>query len=228
MTQTPTLKRVASLPGHILVWVRTAALLAVMVVVIAVGYRVLRLYYENDILSRRLGDLQTQHRQLAELYNQAIRRTAVTELQVEDGRLSVVIRTADGVEKTLATPFDPAGEIFVDYVIRDGRLWIRRLFDARTPPLQGMLIDPQLGDVNWSDAAYTHGKAVYRSLGPGRWVVTVTGDGSLGLAKREPGDQRPLATAPTVRDYSEVELDVRRDESRVTFGDFLRSLVGDR
>jgi hypothetical protein len=226
MSQPPTLTRVVSLPARIFAWARAAALFVAMIAVIAVGYRFLRVYYENGILSHRLADLQTQHRQLTDLYNQAIRRTAVTELQVADGHLSVVIRTADAREKTLDTPFDPAGEIYVDYVIRDGRLWIRRLFDARTPPLQGMLIDPQLGDVDWSDSAFTHGKAVYRSLAPGRWVVTVTGDGSLGLARREPGDQRPLTPAPPVRDYSEIEPQVRPDASRVTFGDFLRSLVG--
>lgn len=227
MTQEPAIKRVLSWPARILGWARTAALLVVMVVVIAVGYRFLRIYCEVNILSHRVQQLQAQHRELTELYNQAIRRTAVTELQVEGGRLSVVIRTADGKEKVIATPFDPAGEIYVDYVVRDGRLWIRRLFDARTPPLQGLLVDAELGEVDWNDRAFTYGKAVYRSLGPGRWIITVTGDGSLGLARREPDDKRVLATAPAVRDYPEMEAqDLRHDASRVSFGDFLRSLIG--
>lgn len=226
MTRPTVLKRVMAWPARILRWVQAAVVLVILLALMLVGYRFLRIYSEVSILTRRVQELQAEHSRLTALYNEAVRRTAVTELQVDNGRLSVVIRTADGREKVIPTPFDPAGEIYVDYVVRDGRLWIRRLFDARTPPLQGLLVDAALEDVNWEDAAFTYGKAVYRSLGPGRWIITVTGDGSLGLARRAAKDQRPLATAPAVRDYPEIKPQVRRDASRVSFADFLRSLVG--
>jgi hypothetical protein len=68
-----------------------------------------------------------------------------------------------------------------------------------------MLIDPGLAEVDWSADPEGHGKAAYRSLEEGRWVVSVTGDGSLGLA-RAPLDAAPeLVPAPPVRSYAPVE-----------------------
>ena len=46
--------------------------------------------------------------ELRDRYNAAVRRTAVTELVVEDGKLSVVIRTDDGEIQVLQSPFDPS------------------------------------------------------------------------------------------------------------------------
>jgi len=44
-------------------------------------------------------------------------------------------------------------------------------------------VDPNLAEVDWNRVGHHSGKAVYRSLTEGRWLVTVTGDGSLGLVK---------------------------------------------
>lgn len=154
--------------------------------------------------SARYDELQQNHEQLRQTYNEAVAKTAVTELVVEEGTLCVNIRTAEGVDRSIPTPFNPAREIYVDYVVLDGRLWIRRVFDQDTPPGKGLVIDPQRADVDWNDPKLTYGNAVYRSLTEGRWIVTVTGDGSLGLVKTEK-EATPLSPPPPVRDYPQVE-----------------------
>jgi len=169
-------------------------------------------YKVSDAVSRAqeaekaLAQARAQFDDLAQQYNQAIRKTAVTELWVEQGQLSVVVRTAAGVEQRIATPYDPAGEVYVDYVVVDGRMWIRRVFDANTPPSQATVIDPQWEQIDWSNPAATLGKAVYRTLDEGRWTITVTGDGSLGLAKAStPSQDTQLTYAPPLGSFEPVE-----------------------
>ncbi|MFU8828498.1 MAG: hypothetical protein ACNA8P_03585, partial [Phycisphaerales bacterium] len=155
--------------------------------------------------------------------NSAVRRTAVTELLVNGDRLSIRIRTADGQTHTLPTPYDPRGEIYVDYVVVDGRLWVRRVFDSETPPSRALVIDPSFQTVDWSSVRARHGKAIYRALSDGRWVITVTGDGSLGLERTEPGaDLAPLAFAPEIRDFETIEEEVGQRIGRITWRDVFR------
>jgi len=189
-----------------------------LVVVAAGGYAAFRLLEASlaaEVYRERIAELQADHQELRELFNEAVRRTAVTELRVEQGGLSVVIRTADGELQVLPTPYDPAKEIYVDYAVVGGRLWIRRVFDEDTPPGQGMLIDPQLADVDWNAEAASHGKAAYRSLGEGHWVVDVSGDGSLGLALRDGSAAEDLSPPPPVRDYEPVDTTVRDALGRI-------------
>jgi hypothetical protein len=169
------------------------------------GYQLLRTGLAADVYRARLEQAAHDYEALREQYDQAVSRTAVSELLVEDGRLAVRIRDAGGEIRRIETPFDPSREIYVDFVVLDGRLWIRRVFDDRTPPEQGVLVDPGLAAIDWSAHEQDHGKAAYRALGPGRWVVSVTGDGSLGLARA--GDDLPvsLAAPPPVRDYEPIE-----------------------
>ena len=171
----------------------------------SVGYRMLRSDLTADVYRARLESLSSDYARLHASYQEVIRRTAVTELRVEDGRLRVAIRDAAGQERVFETPFDPSREIYVDYAVLDGRLWIRRVFDAATPPDAGLVVDPHLADVDWSDDPEGYGKAAYRSLGEGRWVVTVTGDGSLGLAPADEDERVELAPPPPVRRYEPVE-----------------------
>ena len=63
-------------------------------------------------------------------------------------------------------------------------------------------------DVDWEVVGKDFGKAAYRALGEGRWVVDVTGDGSLGLARRDPDEVVDLAPAPPVREYEPVAATV--------------------
>ncbi len=187
----------------------TRILGVLLAVLLAAGgfatFRLLEASLASEVYRARLAEMRADYEALRDRYNQAVRRTAVTELLVEDDTLTVVIRTAEGELQSLSTPFDPTREIYVDYVVLGGRLWIRRLFDDATAPEQGMLIDPRFIDVDWDSAGETHGKAAYRSLSPGRWVVDVTGDGALGLTHREDDEPIDLAPPPPVRRYEPVE-----------------------
>jgi hypothetical protein len=173
-----------------------------------VGFRLLEASLAAEVYRARIAELAADHEALREAYNEAVRRTAVTELRVEDGVLSVVVRTAEGELEVLPAPFDPSREIYVDFVVVDGRLWIRRVFDAATPPEQGLLVDPRFADVDWDAAPARFGKAAYRSLGEGRWVVDVSGDGSLGLAPRTEDEVPELSPPPPLREYLPVERSV--------------------
>jgi len=178
------------------------------------------------IYQSRLQGLAGEHQRLQDLYNQVVRKTAVTELAVQGSRLTVVVCTAAGDVKTVETPFDPAGEVYVDFVILDGRLWIRRVFDSRTPPEQGVLIDPSLGSIDWHDARSRYGKAVYRQLTDGRWVVTVTGDGSLGLVRKDATTAAlRLSPPPRVQDYAEIRREIDAQLRQITILDVLRWLI---
>jgi hypothetical protein len=153
-----------------------------------------------------------------------VQKTSVTELIVKDGRLSLEIRTIEGVKRVIATPFDPAEEIYCDYVLMEGRLCIRRVYDAHTPPSKGLVIGDNLEHVDWNDPAARYGKAVYRALSEGRWIVTVTGDGSLGLAKMDAKANVALSGPPPVRDYDQIEKQINEAMTHVTFGDVLKHI----
>ena len=207
---------------------RITAIAALFLTAVAgyAGYRLVEANLRADIYRDRLTALAADYDTLRATYNQAVRRTAVTELVVEDGKLSVSIRNAEGLVKSIPTPFDPSGEVYVDYVVLDGRLWVRRVFDATTPPSRGVLIDPNLAEVSWDDRGATHGKAVYRRLGEGRWIVSVTGDGSLGLARSPLSEPTDLATTPAVRDYEPISEQAKAEADRIGPGDVVKRLVG--
>jgi hypothetical protein len=165
-----------------------------------IGYQ----FFQSEMAAERyraeLEEMSAAYDGLRSTYNEAVARTAVTELLVEDGALSIVIRTAEGEKRRILTPYDPKREIYVDYVVMGGRLWIRRVFTDQTAPQEGIVINPLVNDVDWDSENARYGKAIYRRLDEGRWIITVTGDGSLGLkrAERAPVD---LAPPPPVRDY---------------------------
>lgn len=190
-----------------------------------VGYRLGAAKVELDIYRDRLADLTRDYKSLRSTYNEAVRKTATTELIVRDGTLSVAIRTIEGLERLVETPFAPSREIYCDYVLTDGRLWIRRVYDSHTPPSRGVIIDEALAHVDWTDPATRFGKAVYRSLGEGRWIVTVTGDGALGLAKTDADAEVVLSGPPPVRDYEELEKQIDEDVADVRLGEVLKRLV---
>jgi hypothetical protein len=189
------------------------------------GYQLLRAGLAGDVYRARLAQAAQDYEALRGQYNRAVRRTAVSELLVEDGRLAVRIRDAAGEIRRIETPFDPSREIYVDFVVLDGRLWIRRVFDESTPPEQAVLVDPGLAEVDWSAREQDHGKAAYRALGPGRWVVTVTGDGALALAKAEDELPAPLAPPPAVRSYEPIESELDDALRELSAGEVLWALA---
>jgi len=192
----------------------------------AIGYQLVKSQYAADVYREQLKQMAADYQDLMDTYNEAVRKTAVTELVVRGDSLCVHVRTTEGLQRTIETPFNPAREIFVDYVVLDGRLWIRRIYDDQTRPREGLVIDPAYETVDWSDPKLRQGKVVYRSLSEGRWVVTVTGGGSLGLAKVADGESTDLAAPPRVRDYPQIEREVQRQVDAVGPGDVLKRLVG--
>jgi hypothetical protein len=146
-------------------------------------------------------------------------------LVVEQGKLSVVVRTADGLDRTIETDCDTGYPIHCDYLVMDGRLWIRRVYDDRTAPEDGKVIDPDISNIDWSSKEVQYGKTVYKLLNDGRWVVSVTGDGSLGLARKTEDDAKPLALAPPVQDFKEIEKKIDTEVSEITFLDILTSFI---
>ena len=190
-----------------------------------VGYRLALSRVEVDIYRDRLVSLSNDYETLRANYNQAVARTAVTELVVKDGKLSVTVRTIQGVERTLAAPFDPSQEIYCDYVLLEGRMWIRRVYDAQTPPSKGLVIDDSLRTIDWTSPAARYGQAVYRSLSEGRWIITVTGDGSLGLAKTDEKTRVTLSGPPPVRQYDQIKEEIDKSISDVTAGDVAKRLI---
>lgn len=206
----------------------TAAGYALLITIaVVVGYRLTESRIAVGVYRDRLVSISKDYEHLRGQYNLAVRRTAVTELLVSaDGRhLSVNIRTIDGQSRAIDTPFDPSREIYCDYVLIDGRLWIRRVYDDRTPPRDGLLIDPTLADIDWLNPAARYGKAVYRALGPGRWIVTVTGDGSLGLSRQTGDEPATLSPPPPVRDFAELEKQIDRRLDEITTSDVLHQLM---
>ncbi len=171
------------------------------------GYRSVRSDIAASVYRERLAALVGEYESLRSNYNRAVRRTAVTELIVRDGALSVVIAAADGSRKVVETRLDPSAEVYVDYIVMDGRLLIRRVFDSWTPPMSAVVLDEHLAEIDWNDPRAEHGKAVYRALSDGRWIISVTGSGALGLVRLGDVDATApadLRRAPEVRDYGEV------------------------
>lgn len=210
-------------------WMTSLALLLVLGATGYASYRLLRAGLESDVYRARLEAVVEDYAALREQYQDAIRKTAVTELLVRDGRLEIAIRTADGQRQVFETPFDPSKEIYIDFVVVAGRLWIRRVFDSETAPDKGMTIDPHYVDLQWNADNALHGKAVYRSLDEGRWVVTVTGGGALGLAKLPEEARAELTAAPALREFVPVDraVDAALEEihAEEVFETLVRELV---
>jgi len=203
------------------------ALIALGAATIA-GYQWAKASVAQDIYRDRLTSLQADYQQLAKQYNQAITPRPVTELLVEDQKVCVLVRKGDGELVRVPTPFNGwENDVYVDYVLADGRLLIRRVFEinddqATSKPVN---VDAELVDVKWGESV-PFGKAIYRSkMADGRWVVSVTGDGSLTLKRI--GDDEPvkLATQPKVNEYEPV--DERADEAveQIGVGDVWRHLT---
>jgi len=191
------------------------------------GYHLIRANITESVYRARLEDVAERYESLREQYNAAVRRTAVTELVVTDNRLTVRIRNAAGTIRDIPTEYDPRREIYVDYVIVDGRLWIRRVFDALTPPSSALVIDPALAGVDWSGDRATFGKAVYRALGEGRWVVTASGDGSLGLRLADENESVLLVEPPHLGTFKEMDSELRDEIANIGPADIWRELWHD-
>lgn len=198
-------------------------------VVTIAGYQWAKASVAQEIYRDRLTSLQADYQALSEQYNQAITPRPVTELLVEDGKVCVVVRKGDGELIRVPTTFNAwEDELFVDYALVDGRLLIRRVFDEHTAARSDktVVIDPELVEVDWTNPTIPFGKAIYRSkMADGRWIISVTGDGSLGLKQISENTEVTLAAQPEVKKFEPV--DERADEAveRISVGDVWQYLT---
>jgi hypothetical protein len=187
--------------------------------VVVSGFFWLREEVTSQIYRNKLESMAAEYAELADRYNHAVRQSAITELEVTVDSVAVLIRTIDGEVKRIATPFNPREEIFVDYLVGNGRIWIRRVFDDTTPPENGLVIDPVWEVVDWKNAGLSYGKIVYRALDPGIWSIQVSGNGALSLEPSTGSHPDALAAAPEIRTFEEIQLALDAEIQTITFSD---------
>jgi len=215
-----------------------AAMLSAVGLISVAGLRLARADAAERVYRARLESLAKDYEGLRSSYNRAVRRTAVTELVVKDGTVTALVRSAHGPIAEIPTGADPSKEVYVDFALLDGRVWIRRVFDASTRPEDATVIDPRLAAIDWmgkeplepqngaSARATAIGQAVYRTLGEGRWVVRVSGDGALGLERVSEDAVISLEEAPAVWSFDEVESEVRDQIGKVGWREAFGAVIG--
>ena len=210
--------------GAIQTTITSLSILAAVGAVGFIGMKVAKAEATTDVYKNRLVDLSSEYEILRSHYNTAVRQTAITELLVKDRRVTVQIRTIEGEQESIPTPCDADKEIYVDFALIQGRLWIRRVFDADTPPSQATLINPKLANVDWESEGALVGQAVYRRLDEGRWIVNAAGDGALALTKVPEDQVINLSPPPTVQAFEEVQSQVDEEIDKVTWRDVFASV----
>ena len=202
--------------------------LIALVAAALLGYQWAKASVAQEIYRDRLTSLQADYEQLANQYNQAITPRPVTELLVESQKICVLVRKGDGELIRVPTPFNAwENDVYVDYVLADGRLLIRRVFEIKngkdtSKPVQ---VDSDLVEVQWGDAV-PFGKAIYRSkMADGRWVVSVTGDGSLTLKRVGDTATIELATQPEVKKFAPIDERTNEAVERIGVGDVWHYLM---
>lgn len=203
-----------------------SAALGAVVVLGVVGLRLAKSDAAERVYRERLESMAGEFESLRTEYNKAIRRTAVTELVVADGKVTALVRSAHGTVAEVQTNADPSREVYVDFALVDGRVWIRRVFDSATRPNDATVIDPRLADVDWDGPNASVGQAVYRTLGEGRWVVRVSGDGALGLEHVPDDAVISLAEAPEVATFEEIQGEVEAQVEAVGWREALGAVIG--
>lgn len=204
-----------------------SAIVAAIGVVGLVGLRFAKADAANQVYQSRIKDLSGEYQSLANQYNQAVRQTAITELVVKDRAVTVQVRTIEGTQEIIETSCNADKEIYVDFALIEGRLWIRRVFDSDTPPSQATIINPKLADIDWDAQGALVGQAVYRQLDEGRWVVNAAGDGALALTKIPDDQIVSLSPPPTIQAFDEIQVEVDQELDKITWRDVFASVIGD-
>lgn len=206
-------------------WIELVLLLGLVSSILVALTAYARARVGAQVYAKRLEALVADYERLREEYNKAIKRTAVTELRVKGTNVTVAVRTADGTIREFPTSCRPENEVYVDYVVIDGRLWIRRVFDSTTPPEAGTIVDPALAGIDWNATNVAVGKAVYRRLAEGRWMVTVSGNGSLELERVSDHAEVHLSPPPPVLKFETIANEVRTKQTELTWLDLLRAVI---
>ncbi|MEL7484664.1 MAG: hypothetical protein AAFN41_09945 [Planctomycetota bacterium] len=188
------------------------------------GYQLLRADLAAQVYRDRLEGLATEYEQLRGQFNEVVAKTAVTELLVKDNNVTVRIASATGTVETIETPFTADGELHVDYVVIDGRLLIRRLYDESTAPNEAMVIDPALAEIDWDAPGTRFGTTIYRTVDEGRWVISISANGALDLSRAGEADIIELANEPPVREYDEIHAETKAEIGDIGPGEVFRRL----
>jgi hypothetical protein len=193
-------------------------------------------HQENLLLRSQYSELLEGYGELKDSYNDAVKKTAVTELVVyEDSSVCVAFVNSDGTEKTIETPFKMGSEIYVDFVVKEGRPFFRRIFDENTAPKKALMIDAQKQAMVWGSDKGMRGKAAYTKLDePGRWTVTLSGNGSLDISKKLKSTPPtvlmkppPVKEYPSMKkDYPESPVEVQKRVDEIGPDEVFRSLFG--
>ena len=205
--------------------------LVVACIAAVAGYQWARSSVAQDIYRDRLVLLQGDYRDLVKRYNQAVTPRPVTELLVEDGIVCLAVRKGDGELVRVPTDFNiRENQVYVDFLIVDQRLLIRRAFEFHpvnaVPPDKVVNIDPQLLEVDWKSGRVPYGKALSCSgLEDGRYIVSVTGGGSLGLKQVGDDEAIVLQTHPPISEFEAVDVKATEDVEAIGVGDVWRHLV---
>lgn len=177
----------------------------------------------RDAYRVRLADLELKHNALVSDYNQAVSRTAVCEVRQRGGKLSVVTVTADGCREEIPLAFDPAREIHFDFVCLADRLRLRRVYDDKTAPASGVLIESKLARVDWSKHEGDRGLVLYRTVEEGIYALKVSGTGSLTLEPVQQSVADQLVREPELRRHEPVEK-IENADAEAGLGEILRGL----
>ncbi|MEX2213962.1 MAG: hypothetical protein WD768_07530 [Phycisphaeraceae bacterium] len=209
----------------------TVAFILLVVGALLLGYWVIHGHLASQVLRDRIETLAKDYESLRNNFNEAVKKTVVTEFLVqEDGTICVVFVSADGSEQTRPTPYKRGAEVYADYIIKqDGRLLLRRVYDQLTAPIKGVSINTEYQTIeNWKEKEVIGGIAASGQLNEvGRWVVKVSGQGAMLLTKADDKEPRvPLLVAPTVKDYSQVTQEVDASIGNIGPGDVFKALVG--
>ena len=215
-------------------WLRAVTLVGVIAICAVALWRQSRGNIVAGIYRQRLEEVSARYQELRGQYNEVVRKTAVTELVVDGGRVSVVVRTAAGIVETIPTHLNADQEVHVEYLVLDGKLWIRRVYTLSDPDSAGQaaasvaMINPSLAQPPWSTDSTLKGLSVFRkNLTPGRWVVTTTGNAALDLKKLPEGQCSQLASPPPVRDFPAMEAQIRDEVARLGVMDIARNILAE-
>lgn len=132
---------------------------------------------------QKLKTVITQYNRLLDTFNTVVDKTIITEIKVEDGNVFAIIRNYHRLRKKIPLKVSLKYPVYVDYIIKDNSIILRRVFDAVTPPSKAHNIVSNL-DVNWDDKSFKYGKAIYKKFSTNKnaiYQITVTGNGSLGI-----------------------------------------------
>ena len=209
----------------------TVAFILLVAAALLLGYWVIHAHLASKLLRDRIQTLAGECEPLRKNYNSAVKKTVVTELLVQDDdTICVVFVSADGSEQVRPTPFKRGSLLYVDYVIKqDGRLLLRGVFDYDTAPSAGVAINADFQTIErWKNKEVKAGNAVSQLVDKkGRWVVEVTGNGSLQLSKADDKAPRvPLVVSPQIKDFSQITKEIDASIGDIGPGDVFKAIVG--